>query len=286
MGEKYSTRRDFLHQTTLAGAISLPLLSGCIEEEEEHPNRGETLSVIGTGRKNTFGPGSRRYWMHVPYYSEVKHSFEMKSSTEGYAGLGTLNLRIYKRPRTEPIASRSSPGWPGYLDEDDFDVVKTIEGIDIESNPELTHKIHPSHYSVRLDGSNLEREVELDWVAFVYKYLGDESNIDCSEQTEDLEVNYLYAVESGSRNPSVELIHDIQYSDTTSDTYELDLLLQTPTDEDRVQIHNESGFCTTPFVGYSEFSIEHPISDPYRLQMEVKDGGTIVASSTTNITGR
>ena len=276
--ETYSIgRRKLLHRAGLVGATSLPLLSGCIEEaEEEHPNRGEILSITQTGRQNTFGPRSRRYWMTVPFHSEIRHIFEMKSSTEGYADPGLLNLKIYERPSPDYRAGHARPGYS-----EGWDVVKTIEGIDIESNPEFAHKLHPGFYSVELDGSELGREVELDWVARVHQYLGDGSNIDCPEQTEELKINNLYAIESGrTTDPHVELIHNIQYFDTASDTYQLDLLLQTPTDEDRVRIHNESGFCTTPFVGSSDFRIEHPESDPYQLEVELIDDDTVVASQT------
>lgn len=137
-------RRELLYHTALAGATTISLLSGCIEEEEEeHPHRGEILSISQTGRRNTFGPRSRRYWMTVPHYAEIHHIFEMKSSTEGYDDFGMLNLKIYERPIPDRQVGSSRPGY-----NEGWDVVKTIEDIDVEANPEFTHKLPPGFYSV------------------------------------------------------------------------------------------------------------------------------------------
>ena len=264
---KATKRRRISRRSVIAGVAGLPLFSGCIEEEEEeYPHRGELLSITQTGRQNTFGPRSRRYWMAVPYYSEILHMFELLSEIEGHAELGTMNLEISD---VDESGERLDP-------------VIRFENINIEAEPEITHELHPGYYSVELDGSDLGREIELDWTARTYEYLGDGSNIECPEKTENIEINYL-SLDIGRRrtDPYVTLEHDIRYNETTSDTYELDMLLQTPTEEDDTQIYNNPDYCCTPFISESDFSVSP--ESPYKLHIEMKDDGEVEATKTVTI---
>lgn len=271
------TRRRLLSVSTLAGISTLAGCSGSRTNTESDPQtgRGEEVSHSHINNKAIAPQSLQTYWIESPYYSEVVHSIERKSKKEGYADLGTLDVRVGE-VESHP---RRNVGGSGTQNYEKGSVEEAFERIDIESEATFTHKIPPGYHYVELDGENLGREVTIDWSAYVYRYHRDPSAIDCSRQGEQIAANYIYIGEE-SLSAKKHLHYDVSYASAELDSYDLEVTVQTPEKEDRIRASQRSGDCKTTFIGSDTFTLENPLNEQYRLVIEVRDSEEVLATKT------
>jgi hypothetical protein len=274
------TRRKLVSATTIAGITAVTGCSGILEPSQP-VGRDRELDQFGI-YKEQFDPGSEKtYSMNSSFYSEVVHEIERESDNEGYAKLGAISMEVGKVISDPQRRVESGIGRPYKKG----NVIELFSQIDLETKSIFTHKMSPGIYYVEFDGRNLGKSIEINWNATVYRYYQDPSNLDCSDQKGQIELDYLYINEGSNLGSPSEILFDISYSGAELDTYDLDVTIQSPNRQTSFQLTQPSGDCTTAFIGRENFNFVNSVpKSPYIIIIEVKGKDGTLASKTVELT--
>lgn len=279
-GYSTPTRRQLLFATTAAG---MSALAGCSGDSESNQKvgRGRQMGQILLGGSFGTKEGDLDF-VKCPAYSEAVYTLNRNDDNEGYADPGILTMEVGEVVTNPRRRIDSGQDWKEG---------NTIErfNIDLEEESESTfaykHKISPGLRYGRVEYDITDdqgKRVNIDLYATVYRYHRDPSNLECSQEAEQIELDYIY-IQDDTFSSEYKLHYDISYSAARLESYDLDITVQAASDETTITLSQWSGDCQTRFIGERKFYVETSFNKRFLLLFEIKDSGKTLSSKQIQI---